>query len=124
VARGKPIFAKLDVENFTCVDIMSLRPDDRWTYEAGLWKLAVRERSSVLPRWKYGLLTLSKVLGLSPIYLRLALPRIASKGLIELIEEETVIVIGVKERHAKILWRDFPIHALNGENAFPPNVPI
>lgn len=122
MARGAPIFAKLDVANFDSPDIMSLSREDRWTYEAGLWKLAVRERSSVLPKWKYGVMILGSTFNSSPRYLRLALKRIADKDLIGLIDDETVIVYGVKERHPKLLWRDFPIHAPNGENRNPRTV--
>jgi hypothetical protein len=105
------------------IDLMSLRPDDRWVYEGGLWVLAVRERTSVLPKWKYGAVNLGRILNVSTKYLRLALRRIADKSLIELIEEETVIVIGVKERHRKLIWRDLPVRYISGNNTHPRNVP-
>jgi hypothetical protein len=124
VARGAPIYAQNDVRMLDSIDLMSLCPADRWIYEGGLWKLAVRERTSVLPKWKYGTVNLGRILNVSTKYLRLALKRIADKSMIRLIEGESVIIYGVKERHRKLQWRDLPLEAPNGESALPRNVQI
>ena len=102
--RKDAIFAKVDCKILHAQLYNQLRLADRAVY-LGLWILAVRERTALLPCSKYGASYVAYTLHVDCRTCRAALARIAQKGLIDYLPDESIIVKGVMECHEKLEWK-------------------
>jgi hypothetical protein len=108
--RKDAIFAKVDCKILHGQRYNNLRIDDRAVY-LGLWILAVRERSAVLPTHRYSIAYLAHELHITSLYARASIARIACEKLIELMPDGSIIVEGVMDCHDKLKWEQ--VHLKN-----------
>jgi len=102
--RKDAIFAKIDCKILHAQRYNQLKLGDRAIY-LGLWILAVRERTALLPGYKYGASYVAFTLHVDCRTCKSALARIAQKELIDYLPDESIIVKGVMECHDKLDWQ-------------------
>ncbi len=101
-------FALIDV-NFILDDprLDELSPANRWLY-IGLWCICVRERTETLPD-RYGPKAVARRTRLDIRTTREGLRRLQQECLISIDAQNRITVIGVKDKHQNLTWKDAPI---------------
>ena len=118
MARGDPVYAKIDVAIWTSAKFTALSNDDRLLY-LGLWMLAVEFRSDVLPAQLMSCAYAAHRLRMSSRYVKSGLARVQRIGLIDIDDKKNITIYRVKECHKALSWDRCPKRGPNGEYVFP-----
>lgn len=112
MARGDPVFMRVDIDKILMGEKISLLPGDHFKVYMVLWALAVKSRSYVLsrlishPRNVQETAKIGQRKGRKSI--QSILQDLSKLGLIELLPSGRINVIGVKEVHPKLHWDKCP----------------
>jgi hypothetical protein len=112
VARGDPVFMRVDIDKILTGEKISPLPGDDFKVYMVLWGLAVKCHTYVLsramsdPRYVEGTAKIGPRKGRRSM--RTILQGLSEIGLIEILPSGRIRVIGVKEVHPKLLWDKCP----------------
>ena len=114
MARGDPVYAKIDVEIFpTGSAFNELKPAARFLY-LSLWALAVKERTDILPENISTDNWLSHWAHICPKNVSRWTKNIAKSGLIEILPNGRLFIKGVRDCHGRLAWDKCPVRGPNG----------
>lgn len=119
MARGDPIFARLDISLLWDPRIRTLTATQKWFYVT-CSLCAVEARSELLPP-EYNLAAIRDRAGVDPKTARKCLEKSLAAGLLEETPEGRVRVMGVRSNHPKLLWKDDNGASPHGADIIPQN---
>lgn len=117
MARGDPIYARVDISLMFDPRIRRLTAAQKWFYQV-CYLSSVEARSEWLPP-KYDLAALQDRAGIDARTSKNALQKCCEVGLLELNEHGLIRVIGIKENHTKLGWNEYRASSLYGADTGP-----